>query len=297
MSWSESEAAIARIDGWLRSPSRYSWSAFARYSGCWPPMRGTLYTTGNAVRYPSRPWQPSHIRVLSWPRTGSPAGAAVWAAQVAATVMAATARTAYRIIDRCSGWRVLGGIRARTESRAILVCRRCRGQTGSRLSASSLEVAKLFGNAAPLLRVRQRRLALDDRLPRLRELGVQSLESLLSVWNVVLGEDRLDRTFGDAERAVDAFVGVDDEEVRPLAECVGRADVDAIGVLAADAALGDDVGHGTVTSRLGRSRRGADVSRMRQARAARRLGCGIIEAAGAARSRTGVRSAPRGAGR
>ena len=37
--------------------------------------------------------------------------------------------------------------------------------------------------------------------------------------------------------------GIDDEEIGALAEAVDRADVDAVGVLAADAALGDDVGH------------------------------------------------------
>ena len=67
---------------------------------------------------------------------------------------------------------------------------------------------------------------------------------LLVVGHVVLGEDRLDRALGDAQRAVDALVGIDDEEIGTLAKAVDRADVDAVGVLAADAALGDDVGHG-----------------------------------------------------
>ena len=69
------------------------------------------------------------------------------------------------------------------------------------------------------------------------------MNSLLRVGHVVLGEDRLDRALGDAQRAVDALVGIDDQHVRALAKAVDRADIDAVGVLALDAALGDDVGH------------------------------------------------------
>src|SRR3954469_15993114 len=95
----------------------------------------------------------------------------------------------------------------------------------------------------PLVRVGRRGLALDDRFPDLRELAVERGEFLLLVGHVVLGEDRLDRALGHAQRAVDALVGVDHQHVRPLAEAVDRADVDAVGVLAFDAAFGNDVGH------------------------------------------------------
>ena len=61
------------------------------------------------------------------------------------------------------------------------------------------------------------------------------MNSLLRVGHVVLGEDRLDRALGDAQRAVDALVGVDHQHVRAFAEAVDRADVDAVGVLALDA--------------------------------------------------------------
>ena len=76
------------------------------------------------------------------------------------------------------------------------------------------------------------------------ELGVERRELHLVGRHVVLGEDRLDRALGHAERAVDALVRIDDEEIRALAKAVDRADVDAVGVLAADAGFGDDVGHG-----------------------------------------------------
>ncbi len=70
-----------------------------------------------------------------------------------------------------------------------------------------------------------------------------ALNCLLVLRDVVLGKDRFDRTFGDAERAVDAFVRVDHEEIRALAKAVDGADVHAIRIFAANAAFGDDVGH------------------------------------------------------
>ena len=66
---------------------------------------------------------------------------------------------------------------------------------------------------------------------------------LLLARHILCGKDRVDRAFGDAHRAVDALIGVDDEHVGPLAEAVDRADRDTFGVAAGGAALGDDVGH------------------------------------------------------
>src|SRR6266496_3002405 len=55
--------------------------------------------------------------------------------------------------------------------------------------------------------------------------------------------DRVHRTLGDAHRAIDAFVRVDHQHVRPLVEAIDGADIDAVGVFALDAAFHDDVGH------------------------------------------------------
>ena len=101
----------------------------------------------------------------------------------------------------------------------------------------------LICNVLPVIGIRRCRLAFDDGLPQLRQLGVERLERLLVLRNVVLGEYRLDRTFGNAQRAIDALVRIDHKEVGALAKAVDRADVDAVGVLAADAGFGDDVGH------------------------------------------------------
>src|SRR5437764_697509 len=59
-----------------------------------------------------------------------------------------------------------------------------------------------------------------------------------------VGLDRIDGTFGLAHPAIDTLVGIDDEHVLAFIEAVHRTDLDAIHVLAADASIGDDVGHG-----------------------------------------------------
>src|SRR5690242_19632593 len=115
--------------------------------------------------------------------------------------------------------------------------------TGSAWRGSTLEELQLDLDGLPLVRVRGRGLALDDRLPDLRELRVERLECLLVRRHVVFGEDRFHGTFGYAQRAVDALVGIDDQKIRSLAEAVDRTDVDAVRVFAADAAFGNDVGH------------------------------------------------------
>src|SRR4030095_16375727 len=102
---------------------------------------------------------------------------------------------------------------------------------------------ELVLHALPFVGVGRSRLALDNGLPHLGKLGIEPGEVLLVVGDIVLREDRLHGTFGDAQRAVDALVRIDHEEVRPFAEAVDRAYVDAVGVLALDAAFGDDVGH------------------------------------------------------
>src|SRR5678815_1470455 len=84
----------------------------------------------------------------------------------------------------------------------------------------------------PLGRIRRAVFLLDDRLPDFGEFGVEGGEFFLAVGHVVFGENRLDRALGDAQRAVDAFIGIDDEEIRAFTEAIDRAHVDAIGVLA-----------------------------------------------------------------
>ena len=54
--------------------------------------------------------------------------------------------------------------------------------------------------------------------------------------------DRVDRAFRLANTTIDAFVWMDDEHILAFVEAVHRAHLDTIHVLAANAALVDDVG-------------------------------------------------------
>ena len=79
-------------------------------------------------------------------------------------------------------------------------------------------------------------------------------ELLLTCGHVVFGKDRLDRAFGLAQRAIDALLGVDHEQIRPFVEAVDRADLDAVGVLTLDAAFEYDKGHLLVPEARSRNR-------------------------------------------
>jgi hypothetical protein len=59
-----------------------------------------------------------------------------------------------------------------------------------------------------------------------------------------VGLDCLGRAFRLADAAIDALVRVDDEHVLALVEAIDRAHLHAVHVLALDAVLSDDVGHG-----------------------------------------------------
>jgi hypothetical protein len=96
---------------------------------------------------------------------------------------------------------------------------------------------------APRFGIRQRELGLGDGRPLARQLGVQRHEVLLAGGHVLFGIGGIHRALGNADRAVDALVQVDDQEVRSFAKRVDRTHVHAIGVLAPNAGFGDDKGH------------------------------------------------------
>src|SRR5205823_1995944 len=100
-----------------------------------------------------------------------------------------------------------------------------RSERGGRLILA-LEVLQLFFHVLPVIGVFRGGLALDDRLPDFRELGIQRLELLLIARNVIFGKNGLDRAFRDAKRAVDALIGVDYQEIRAFPKAVDRADID-----------------------------------------------------------------------
>ena len=135
---------------------------------------------------------------------------------------------------------------------------------------------ELSGLAIHLLGLRQRLLLDRDIRPDGGIFGVDLQPFVEARLGIRL--DRLGGTFRFADAAIDAFVGVDDEEILALVEAVDGADFHAIGVFALDAIVGHDIGHEELqdfhadgagqpgTSRLSQCRR-KSVSRLgRQAR-------------------------------
>src|SRR5438552_19089722 len=85
--------------------------------------------------------------------------------------------------------------------------------TGPRRSGSTFEHFQLGLDGLPLVRIGRRRPALDDRLPNLRELGVERRERLLVRRYVVFGINGVDRTLLHAEGAVDALDRIDHQQM------------------------------------------------------------------------------------
>ena len=98
----------------------------------------------------------------------------------------------------------------------------------------------------PLFRIRQRGLASGNGLPG-RELGQLVVERdhvQLVGRHIFFGVDGANRALGHADGAVDAFVGINCQEIGAFTETVHRANVHAIGVFATDAGFGYYVSHG-----------------------------------------------------
>lgn len=100
---------------------------------------------------------------------------------------------------------------------------------------SALQVLELVRHVFPLVRFGERRFGLGDGRPDLREFGIDLDVFLLIGRQVFLGEDGRGRAFGHADGAVDALIGVDDEEIRAFAEAIHRTYVNAVRVTAPDA--------------------------------------------------------------
>ncbi|SIT40109.1 hypothetical protein BN2475_250001 [Paraburkholderia ribeironis] len=116
-------------------------------------------------------------------------------------------------------------------------------RASGRLRHSAREQLELFLHVLEFFGFRQRRLGLGDARPALGQIGIQLDKVLLVARHVFFGIDGIHRALGYAHRAVDAFVGVDREEVGTFAKAVHRAHIDAVGIAALDAAFGHNVSH------------------------------------------------------
>jgi hypothetical protein len=102
------------------------------------------------------------------------------------------------------------------------------------------EVVALVRLALPILRIGRWLAFYGDVRPDLSIFRID-LEPLFEA-GLRVRFDCVDRAFWLANAAIDAFVGVNDEHVLALIEAVHRTHLDTIHVLAANAALIDDVG-------------------------------------------------------
>src|SRR5439155_7895334 len=94
----------------------------------------------------------------------------------------------------------------------------------------ALQELQLVLHVLPLVGVLGSRFSIGDDGPDLGELGVQGGEVLLLLGQVFLGNDRVHRAFGNAHRAIDAFVRIDHQHARSLVEALDGADIDPVGL-------------------------------------------------------------------
>jgi hypothetical protein len=100
---------------------------------------------------------------------------------------------------------------------------------------------ELVGNPVEFLCLRQLILLLGDVGPFGGIFGID-LEPLVEA-RFGIRLDSVSRAFRFAHATIDAFVRVNDEHVLTLVEAVHRTYFNAIGVLALDAIVRDDIGH------------------------------------------------------
>jgi hypothetical protein len=110
-----------------------------------------------------------------------------------------------------------------------------------------LEFARL---AIPFFRIGWRVLLLGNDRPFARKLGIQLKEMFLVGREVIFGVDCIGRAFRFTQGAINAFIRVDNQEVRTFVKAVYGADLNAIGVLALDAVFGDHERHRFLLERV-----------------------------------------------
>jgi hypothetical protein len=110
----------------------------------------------------------------------------------------------------------------------------------------------LVGLALPILRIRRWLTLYGDVRPDLSIFRID-LEPLFEA-GLRVRFDCVNRAFRFANAAIDAFIGMNDEHVLALIEAVHRTHLDTVHVLAANAALIDDVGQLSLLAEVARSR-------------------------------------------
>src|SRR5450830_2122634 len=109
--------------------------------------------------------------------------------------------------------------------------------------ASTLELSPFGRHGRPFVSVGKRSLGSADGFPLWREFCIQCDEVLLVGGYIFFGKDCVDRALWHTDRAVNALVRINCQEVWALTKGIHRADIDTVGIFAADAGLGDNERH------------------------------------------------------
>jgi hypothetical protein len=112
------------------------------------------------------------------------------------------------------------------------------------LNFSALQFDQLTLLVLPLIGVRQGGFSLGDAGPaNLRQLCIQSGHVLLTLRHVFFCINGVDGALRNANRAVNALIRVDGQEVRAFTKTVNWTNIYTVGVFASDTGFGDNVGH------------------------------------------------------
>jgi hypothetical protein len=114
-----------------------------------------------------------------------------------------------------------------------------------RVTESANQVWQFVGTIFPSIGIRQCGFALGDTLPcrKFGEFCIQWGHVALIGWYIFFCVDGIHRAFGNAHSTINAFIGINGQEVRSFSETIDRANIDTIGIFAFNAGFGDGMGH------------------------------------------------------
>ena len=110
---------------------------------------------------------------------------------------------------------------------------------------SANEFAELAGSIFPIIGVGQGGFPARDGGPvAVAQFSVEFDHVLLVGGHILFRIDCRDGTLWNTDRTVNALIRIDRQKVRAFAETIDRADIDTVGVFAAETSFGDNVSHG-----------------------------------------------------
>ena len=131
----------------------------------------------------------------------------------------------------------------------------CVGECNTIYFASKLlyKLIQFIFNIFPFFSIWKSCFGLGNRGPRRREFSIEFDEGLLIARNIIFSINGIYWALWDAYCAVNALVRINDQKIGTFAEAVDWANIDAVGVFAADTGFGNNVSHGGFVSRAPKS--------------------------------------------